>query len=99
MCFLCPLFAVCLQEGKLSDMKQMLSILSDLGRTDNKYFKQQVRWGLDKYHNSHKTWSVPVLCQAVSQPCGPPCCKNSCHAAQSPSWGVCCCLVCRFTVH
>jgi hypothetical protein len=33
---------VCCQEGKLEDMKHMLKILSDLGRTDNYYFKQQV---------------------------------------------------------
>lgn len=32
----------CLQEGKLGDMKHMLRILSDMGRTDNPYFKQQV---------------------------------------------------------
>lgn len=31
-----------MQEGKLGDMQNMLQILSDLGRTDNLYFKQQV---------------------------------------------------------
>lgn len=39
------MLTVCLQEGKLDDMKQMIGILSDLGRTDNKYFKQQVGRG------------------------------------------------------
>jgi hypothetical protein len=47
LCCSCDVCLMSPQEGKLDDMKQMLSILSDLGRTDNHYFKQQVRWGLD----------------------------------------------------
>jgi hypothetical protein len=42
-CCAALLVSCAVQEGKLGDMQNMLQILSDLGRTDTYYFKQQVR--------------------------------------------------------
>lgn len=54
------LVVCCAQEGKLGDMQNMLQILSDLGRTDNLYFKQQV-CSLPKAERLCTVYCVPCL--------------------------------------